>query len=494
MKILVTGATGFIGRALVSRLLRDGHHVVAWVRSPKRAASQLGADVELLAMGGGASDERLVEVLSRTDAVINLAGESLLGKRWTERRRRSLKRSRLELTTRLVLGMLACKNRPRVLISSSGIGYYGDRGDEMLDESSGPGRGFLASLSAGWEQAASEAERLGVRVVRLRIGTVLGPEGGALQPLSKIFRWGLGGRLGSGRQQMAWIHLHDLIEIIVAALGDPRYRGAINAIAPNPVTNRELTRELGRLLGRWTLLAVPSLVLRLVLGQAASVLLSSQRAVPARLQQLGFSFRFPELRLALEEIYDPAREPSIQRFRGSGVPLGPGARPRHLLLQTTVLDAPVERVFPFFSRAHNLGLLTPAWMRFQIIGDAPLTPEAGTTINYRLKLGPFWIRWRTEITEHETGRRFVDLQRRGPYRLWHHEHRFLPEAGGSRTRMEDRVHYSLPLGPIGLVVHRLIVSPMLRRIFAYRTSAIALRFGLADDLKPATNASNSKAA
>jgi uncharacterized protein (TIGR01777 family) len=494
MKILVTGATGFIGRALVSRLLRDGHHVVAWVRSPGRAASQLGADVELLEMEdddhAGDGDDRLVAALSRSDAVINLAGESLIGRRWTERRRRSLKESRVGLTARLVRGMEASSSKPGVMISASGIGYYGDRGDELLDESSGPGSGFLASLSAGWEQAASEAERLGVRVVRLRIGTVLGPEGGALYALSRLFRWGLGGRLGSGRQQMAWIHLHDLVEVIVAALVEHRYRGAVNAIAPNPVSNRELTRELGRVLGRWTPLAVPSLVLGLVLGRAATVLLSSQRAVPAMLQQLGFSFRFTELRLALDDIFDPAREPSIQSIRGRGAQ-GLGGRPRHLLLQTTVLDAPVEQVFPFFSRAHNLGLLTPAWMRFQIIGDAPLTPEAGSRIDYRLKLGPFRVRWRTEITEHEPGRRFVDRQRRGPYRLWHHEHRFMPEADGSLTRMEDRVHYSLPLGVIGSVVHRLIVAPMLRRIFAYRTSAIALRFGLADDLTPA---SDSKAA
>jgi uncharacterized protein (TIGR01777 family) len=471
MKVLMAGATGFVGRALVLRLRAAGHHVIAYVRSAERAASQLGAEAELLPVD--ASPQRAAQALEGLDAVINLAGQNLFSGRWSRRRKRDLAESRVETTRRLVDLIGALPGPPRVLISASGVGVYGDRGDEPLDERSSAGEDFLARLCLAWEGAASQAEDHGVRVVALRIGTVLGPEGGALMKLAPAFRWGLGARLGSGRQQVAWIHLRDLLELIVTALSDERYQGPINATAPAGTTNADFTRALAHVFARRAFLSIPSWALRLLIGQAAVVLLASQRVAPRQLERLGFRHRFTELGAALADIFDARRAPVMappQRHEAAGLPSEPG----HLLRQTTLLDAPLDQVFDFFSRAQNLALMTPSWMDFQIVSDAPASPRAGDFVDYKIRVGPLPMRWRTRFLAWEHGTRFIDNQERGPYRLWHHEHRF--SAEGDRTRMEDVVHYTLPLGPLGRLVHRLFVAGQLRRIFSFRAATIALRF------------------
>jgi len=480
MKVLIAGATGFVGRALVLRLRAEGHHVIAYVRSVERAASQLGAEAELLPID--ASPQRAAQALVGLDAVINLAGQNLFGGRWSRKRKRSLAGSRVETTRQLVDLIGTLPRPPRVLISASGVGIYGDRWDELLDEQSSPGEDFLARLSLDWEEAASRAGDHGLRVVALRIGTVLGPEGGALIKLAPSFRWGLGARLGTGRQQMAWIHLRDLLELIVTALADERYQGPINATAPAGVTNGEFTRALARVFDRRAFLSIPGWALRLLIGQAASVLLASQRVAPRKLEQLGFRHRFTEIGAALADIFDAGRAPVMsrpERHEARGLPSEPG----HLLRQTTILEAPLDQVFDFFSRAQNLALMTPSWMDFQIVSDASAGPRAGETIDYKIKVGPLSMRWRTRFLAWEPGARFIDNQERGPYRLWHHEHRF--SAEGDRTRMEDIVHYTLPLGPLGRLMHRLFVAGQLRRIFSFRAATIALRFAAGSGAEPA---------
>jgi uncharacterized protein (TIGR01777 family) len=296
----MTGATGFIGRRIVTRLRQDGHEIAAWVRSESRGRRILGADVDRVPTAAGPSV--LGPALSRCDAVVNLAGEPLLPGRWTARRKRQLVTSRVDLTRGLVQALAGSTARPRVLVSTSASGYYGDGGEEILTEKNPPGADFLAQLCRSWEDAARRAEELGVRVVFLRIGIVLGREGGALAKMLLPFRAGLGGPFGSGRQYMPWIHADDLVAIAVAALTDERYRGPLNATAPAPVTSREFARALGRVLHRPAALPVPSFFLRAVLGEAGQVLLCSQRAVPRRLQELGFVFRFHNLDSALTDI------------------------------------------------------------------------------------------------------------------------------------------------------------------------------------------------
>jgi len=467
MRVFVTGATGFIGRALIPRLQRDGHAVVAWVRSPARARGLLGAEVELLHVD--TAPDGLVAAIERSDAVVNLAGEPLMGGRWTGARRAVLEESRVAVTERLVRAMAEGKSRPRVFISGSAVGYYGDRADEPLAEASGSADDFLARLCRRWESAAQDADRLGARVVRLRTGVVLGRAGGALAQMLPPFQLGVGGRVGSGKQYLPWIHLHDLVKIIAVALVDDRYRGPVNGVAPEQATSRSFARALGRALHRPAILPLPAL--KVFFGEAATVLLASQRVDPRVLRELQFAFDFPTLDSALEDIVGGTGvsiSPTQSRSEGAG-------EARYELRARTVIDAPIEDTFAFFSKAANLGVITPAAMRFSIQGQVP-PMAAGAMIDYRVRFGPLPVRWRTRITTWEPGRRFADLQEKGPYRFWWHEHTF--QADGPRTVMEDRVYYTPPLGLFGRLANRLFIRSTLRRIFQYRGDVIRLRFGV----------------
>ncbi len=480
--MLLTGATGFIGRALVLRLRRDGHEVSAWVRSPERARALLGGEIGLIDARRGPAE--LARVVAASGAIVNLAGEPILPRRWTHRRRRALVGSRVGLTDQIVQALAASPPRPRVLVSSSAVGFYGDRDESPLPESAGPGRGFLSELCAAWEAAAERAALGGVRVVTLRTGIVLGRDGGALASLLPLFRVGLGGRLGSGAQFVAWIHLHDHVELICRALADGRYSGPVNAVAPHPVTNRDLTLALSRALGRTPGPAVPAFVLRAVLGEGATALLSSQRAVPERAEMLGFHWAFPELPAALADLV------GVPGVAIEPLPPGPleeakpasylQRRPPHYLLRATAkLDAPLDEVFAFFSRPENLGSMTPAGMAFRILGDVgPM--QAGASIDYRIRLGALPLRWQTTIERFSPSSLFIDSQARGPYSSWWHEHRF--RAEGDHTVMEDRVYYALPFGWLGRIAHAAIVSRTLRAIFGFRAHAVRLRFGSVPEL------------
>lgn len=301
MRVLLTGATGFLGRALGAELFRQGHEVLAWVRDPARARARLGERTELVGAYGG--EPLLRAAVERCEAVVNLAGEPVLA-RWTEGHRAALRASRVDLTARLVSALAGSGSRPRVLLSGSAVGFYGDRGDERLTEKSSQGTGFLAELCAAWEAAARRAEAAGLRVVLLRTGIVLGREGGALPRMLTPFRLGLGGRLGAGHQFMPWIHVEDWVRAVVFVLGDERARGALNLTAPEPPTNREFTRALARALRRPALFPAPRFGLRALFGEGASVLLESQRAQPARLLELGFTHAFPTLDAALRDLLE----------------------------------------------------------------------------------------------------------------------------------------------------------------------------------------------
>jgi hypothetical protein len=479
MRVLLTGATGFVGRALVPVLRREGHSVTVWTRDVPRARGRLGAEIETVDAGAGIA--ALTAALERCDAVINLAGAPIMGWRWTDARRKLLRDSRVGLTARLVAAIAAARPRPRVLVSSSAVGYYGDRGERILHEDSPRGSDFLAHLGQDWEAAAREAEHLGLRVVRLRSGVVLGRDGGALAQMIPPFRLGLGGTVGSGRQYLPWIHLHDLVRVTARALADERFDGAINAVAPEHVTSRVFVKALSRALRRQAVLPLPAFVLRAIFGEAAMVLLASQRVDPATLRELGFSFAFPTLDAALADIVG-----------GSPVVVGPvtgaieahgseaGRRylharpPVYELRSSTVVSAPLEETFAFFSSAENLGALTPASMGFSIKGVPPFISE-GAAIEYRLRLGLVPLIWRSRIVSWMPGVRFVDLQEKGPYGSWWHEHSF--RSLGSSTLMEDRVCYAPHFGVLGRLANRLFIAPTLRRIFQYRADVIRLRFG-----------------
>ena len=466
MRVFVTGATGFIGRALVPRLQRDGHSVVVWARSDTRAIALLGADIEVVSVAAG--QEALVTALSRCDAVVNLAGEPLLGGRWTSARRAVLRSSRVDVTEQLVTAIEAASPRPRVLVSGSAVGYYGDRADEALNESSSSRDDVLSQWCRDWERAAERASASGVRVVLLRTGVVLGRAGGALAQMLPPFKLGAGGPIGSGRQYFPWIHLHDLVKLVVTAVADERYAGPVNGVAPGQATSTTFARALGRVLHRPAMLPTPALALRAIFGEAAVVLLASQRVEPQAAQRLGFIWDFPSLDAALRDV-----------IVGAPVAIGPAtAHGAKFELQTrTVVNAPIDETFAFFSKAGNLGLITPAAMNFRIVGRIPPMAE-GAVINYRVRVGPLPISWQTRIVAWNPGQSFADVQDSGPYSVWRHEHIFT--AQGSRTLMDDRVYYTPRVGLIAPLTNRVFVAPALREVFQYRADVIRLRFGAAE--------------
>lgn len=296
MNVFVTGATGLIGRALTGALLARGDRVTAHARSAG-AAARLPAGVRAVE-GDLAAPGRWEEELARCDGCVHLAGEPVEG-RWTPEKKRRIRESRVRSTERVAAVIRA--GGPAVLVSGSAVGFYGDRGDEVLDESSAPGEGFLAEVCRAWEEAAAPAAAR-ARVVLLRTGLVLSPDGGALPRMVRPFRLLAGGPLGSGDFWQPWIHLADEVGLALLALDDARVRGPLDATAPEPARNRDLARAIGHALRRPALLRTPATALRILLGEMADVVLASQRVVPRRALELGHRFAFPSLEVALEDL------------------------------------------------------------------------------------------------------------------------------------------------------------------------------------------------
>ena len=308
MKIVVTGATGFVGKPLCARLLQSGHQVTALSRDAARAQAALGAQVTSLAWkgSGGNEDDKWKQAIAGAEVVIHLAGESVSGQKWTPEFKAKIRDSRVETTRAIVEAMREGGRSGQALICASAVGYYGDRRDEELTEEAPPGSDFLAEVCSAWEAEAQKAEGGGARVCRMRIGLVLGA-GGALErmlrPIPGLpfnpYKLGLGGPIGSGRQWMPWIHLDDVIGLFAWAATNPAVSGAVNVTAPNPVRNRELAQTIGRILHRPAVLPVPGFALKIVLGEFAGALLGGQRALPALAERLGYAFRYAEIHDAL---------------------------------------------------------------------------------------------------------------------------------------------------------------------------------------------------
>jgi len=295
MRVLITGASGLIGSSLILYLTTRGHSIVRLVRYGKSAADAIPWNP--------ARREIDCASLEGFDAVVHLAGENIAGARWTAEQKQKIRDSRVGPTQLLCESLATLQQPPKVLIAASAIGYYGDRGGEVLDEQSKPGAGFLPDVCRAWEDATELAVAKSIRVIHLRIGLVLSPKGGALAKMLPPFRMGLGGVLGSGRQYMSWIAMDDLIGAIHHCLMTEGLSGPVLAVSPHPVTNREFTKALGRVLSRPTLFPLPAFVLRVALGEMAdALLLASGRATPARLISSGYPFLFPELEPALRHV------------------------------------------------------------------------------------------------------------------------------------------------------------------------------------------------
>jgi uncharacterized protein len=295
MKIFITGASGLIGKALQKSFDHRGYTMLLATRSEPRKANEISWSAE-----DGFREEDL-ERLEALDAVIHLAGESISGLRWTDEKKKAIRDSRVKGTHNIVNTLADLKQKPRVLIAGSAMGFYGDRGDEVVTESSRPGDNFLAEVCKEWEMESRRAEDSGIRTVLLRTGIVLSKNGGALATMMTPFKLGVGGVIGSGKQWMSWVSLDDVVEIINFAIENRELRGAVNVASPNPVTNEEFTKTLGEVLYRPTILPLPEFAVNLVFGEMGdALLLNSTRLEPKRLQEAGYEFKFKNLKAAIE--------------------------------------------------------------------------------------------------------------------------------------------------------------------------------------------------
>jgi uncharacterized protein len=448
MRVLVTGSTGFIGRHLGMELARRGHELVCLVRDPARADLPFPAQLHAWGAPGALRD---------VDAVVHLAGESIGAKRWTKAQKIKIMDSRVA-TTRELAGYLkaATGRKPRVLLCASGAGYYGDRADEILREESAPGKGFLAEVCEAWEGAAAEMESFIPRVARIRTGVVLGREGGALAAMLPLFKAGLGGRLGSGRQWMSWIHLDDLVHLYCFALEEESIRGPLNAVAPNPVTNAEFTKALASQLKVPALLPAPAFALKLALGEMSALLLESQRvatSAPAR----GFRFRYERLGEALSAVFK-----HVEKARGPFF---------HEYTSRQWLPRPAEEVFAFLTDPKQLEALTPPVYELKVEGHSTVKLRENSTVDYSLNAAGRRAEVRSLLFDFVENHRYSSTHQEGPFSFWRHSHTFERLAGG--TLLTDRVIYRCPGSLPGSLFGSRWVEKHLNEIFRFRRRKLA---------------------
>ena len=296
MKIFITGGTGLVGSHLIPRLLQENHTVTVLSRNIEKAQAILGNNLEFCD-----SLERLTS-LDEYDAVINLAGEPIAGKRWTELQKQRLCQSRWQITKKLTQLIKAGENPPQIFISGSAIGYYGNKEDIIITEDTEPHEEFTNKLCKAWEAFAMEAESSKTRVCLLRTGIVLSSKGGMLAKILPIFKLGLGGTMGSGKQYISWIHIEDMVGIINFLLTAPHVKGAVNMTSPSPVTNKEFSKTLAKVLKRPCIFNVPSVIISLFMGEASTLLLDGQRAIPKKLELNKYQFRYKDIQSALVNI------------------------------------------------------------------------------------------------------------------------------------------------------------------------------------------------
>lgn len=476
LRILLSGATGLIGRAVTAKFLGRGYSVAA-LQHVNKVEDLFGGDVRVIT--NWVTGNQLKEALEWADVVINLSGKSISKGRWGSKSKTELFNSRINVSQQIADGIRECIHPPSLLISASAVGFYGDRGSLELGEEASGGSGFLEELCQQWEKAALSCHTPETRVCLLRIGAILSCEGGMLKALSPALLFKFSPFFGSGKQFLSWIHLADVVGIIERCVDDPSVDGAINCCSPAPVTAKKFAHDLGKFTRCKLTLRIPGFAPKLILGEFGSYALKSQNVLPRKLTKIGYRFIHPTLESALSEEYSNTRVtiskignlPNLVELVG----WNPKLRGAQFQLDTTVpLNETPEKIFSFFSSASNLRSMIPSWVDFRIV-DMPEKMEVGAQIRYKIRLGFININWVTEIMEWEPNRYFVDSQMKGPYKIWRHEHKVMPD-GENGSLMKDRVLYGLHFGLLGRVVHRFFVRRALLRIFQFRSQAMRLRF------------------
>jgi uncharacterized protein (TIGR01777 family) len=459
MKILITGATGLIGNELGRRLAEAGHDLVVVTRRPESAPTELSFPASYFEWKGPTHDFP-VDALTGVEGIVHLAGEPIASGRWTKERKKRIHDSRVTGTEKLVDAVLKSgigRTTLKTFVLGTATGFYGDRADDICDESSTAGEGFLADVVRDWEAKIDPLKQTRARTVIVRTGVVWARHGGAIQKMLPIFQSGLGGQLSQGKQWISWIHLDDIARLFQFALENEKATGIVNGVSPEPLRNDRFTIEFARALGKPVSLPVPEPILKFVLGEMSEAVLGSQRVVSTKLPEWGFEFEHPQAVQALQDIGTPLKEGRFEYKAEQWLP------------------RTANEVFPFFSSEKNLEKITPPFIGFRVIGKSDDTIRKGTLIDYKLKIHGVPVRWQTKIEEWDPNRSFVDSQLAGPYKEWVHRHEFIPLAGGVLLR--DTILFKLPLGAAGRLLGGWKVSNDVDGIFKYRRKIIGQQFG-----------------
>ncbi len=447
MKILITGATGLVGKELGKTLAEKGHQLVVISRNKEKAVKELPFLCQVVE---GDLVHKIVSLPSDIQGVFHLMGENVSARRWNEDVKKDILNSRVQSTENLIQSL---KTAPEFFISASAVGYYGNRPQELLTEESSPDESFLSQVCQQWEKSVftSNQKFPQTRIACLRLGVVLSQQGGALEKMLFPFKMGLGGALGDGSQYMSWIHLTDLVNLFCYFV-EGSLSGVFNAVAPEAIDNLTFSRCLAKVLQRPLGPSVPKKVLEVMFGEMSSVIIADQKVSSVNVQKLGFQFLFPKLDTALGNLLD--KQQKTDEF----------------LIAEQFVPMKKEELFPFFSEASNLEVLTPDTLSFKIKNMSTQKIEKGTLINYELKIHGIPINWKTLIEDWNPCHSFIDNQLKGPYSLWHHTHEFLDVPGG--TLMRDKVHFRLPMGYLGWLGGRAFVKSDVHKIFSYRREKI----------------------
>lgn len=451
----MTGATGLIGSQLGISLVKQGHELT--VLSRRGNARDLPFPARVLAWDhiNPVPESVLFAGNDTYDAVFHLAGETV-AQRWNRGVKERIYDSRVKSTKALIASFSNQKQPVRVWLNASAIGIYGDQGSTELSEEAKPSTGFLPHVCQEWERTLQSVNP-STRSVALRFGVVFSAEGGALPKMAQPFIYGLGGPIGRGDAYLSWIHVDDAVNAILHILNSETLAGPINVVAPQPVTNKALTQQLSRTLKMPAFFPVPKFILKVLLGEMSTVILSSSKVMPHKLLQSGFKFKFSNIATACDDLF------SFCPPRGT----------RMFIARQWIAGNPADH-FPFFSAAENLETITPPWLNFRIVKKSTEQIQEGTLIDYKLRIKGLPVKWRTRIENWNPPNKFVDTQLRGPYQTWHHTHTF--EKVGSGTLMTDRVLYRMYFWPFGDFALPMVKKDVMA-IFSYRKQIIEKLLG-----------------
>lgn len=447
MKVLMTGATGLVGKELGKFLAGKGHEIIVVSRNKEKAIKELPFYCQVIE---GDLVHQQVKLPSGIQCVFHLMGENVSAQRWSEKVKGEILRSRIDSTQNLIKSLIEA---PLCFISASAIGYYGHKPKQVLTEQSSGDQSFLSQVCQSWEQSVFSINKkfLQTQVSCLRLGVVLSQQGGAIEKMLFPFKLGLGGALGDGSHFMSWIHIKDLVSMFGFVL-EKRLSGIFNAVAPDSVDNQTFSKNLANGLQRPMGPALPKKAIELMFGEMATIILADQNVSSDKIQNLGFSFQFQNIESAFKDLLEPMRKTD------------------EFLVSEQFIPLKKEELFPFFSEAKNLEVITPQSLSFKIKKTSTDKIQKGTLIDYVLKIHGVSVGWRTLIEEWNPSHSFVDTQQKGPYSLWHHTHEFVEVPGG--TLMRDKVQFRLPMGYLGWLGGRAFVKSDVNKIFSYRREKI----------------------